>query len=320
MSQLRGLTLSCVLASMAGALLPTPAVAQLNGQNIKGDMGLKSGSQAPPGGYVVVPLYFYSADVLKDRNGNVLAKGSLDAAVFGGGLNYVTTKKIGGANYGFLVVLPWANNRIQGGRIDENPGAGISDMFVQPVNLGWHGKRADTTVAYGLYVPTGRFEAGASNNTGLGMWGHELQAGTTVFLDEARTWHAATTASFNFHSSKKDSDTKVGNILNLEGGVGRDLLGGGLSLGLAYYATYKLTDDRLGPVADVLVRGKNRVYGLGPEATLAIAAKQTVYGFVTVRYHWEMGARTSTEGGAFNILATFLLRPINLAPAKPAVP
>jgi hypothetical protein len=33
--------------------------AQLNGLNIKGDAGLKSGSQAPPGSYFVVPLYFY---------------------------------------------------------------------------------------------------------------------------------------------------------------------------------------------------------------------------------------------------------------------
>ena len=315
----RALVCSCVLALIAGVLSPTVAVAQLNGPNIKGDAGLKSGSQAAPGGYVIVPLYFYSADALKDRNGNEVAKGSLDAAVFGAGLNYVTSKKIAGANYGFMAVIPGANNRVQGGRIDENPGKGFTDIFVQPINLGWHAPRVDTTVGYGLYLPTGRYEDGAKNNTGLGMWGHELQAGTTVYFDDARTWHAATTASFNVFSEKKDSETKVGNILTLEGGAGRDLLGGGLSLGLSYYAAYKLTDDRLGPVADVLVRGKNRVYGVGPEATLAIAARKTIYGFVTVRYHWETGARTTTEGGAFNIMAVFLLKPLKLAPA-PAVP
>jgi hypothetical protein len=32
-----------------------------------------------------------------------------------------------------------------------------------------------------------------------------------------------------------------------------------------------------------------------------------------------MGARTTTEGGALNIMATFLLKPLKLAPA-PAVP
>ena len=45
---------------------PPPCAAQLNGDNIKGDAGLKSGSQAPPGAYVVVPLWFYTADAVKD--------------------------------------------------------------------------------------------------------------------------------------------------------------------------------------------------------------------------------------------------------------
>jgi hypothetical protein len=34
--------------------------------------------------------------------------------------------------------------------------------------------KADTLVAYGLYMPTGRYEEGAANNTGLGMWGRKL--------------------------------------------------------------------------------------------------------------------------------------------------
>jgi hypothetical protein len=239
-----------------------------------------------------------------------VATGSLDATVFGAGLNYVTQKKLWSANYGFMVVLPFANNRLQGGRIDENPGAGLTDMLVQPINLGWHTRRTDTLVSYGLYVPTGRYEDGADDNTGLGMWGQELQVGATFYFDEKRTWNAATMASFDTFSDKKDSDIHVGNILTLEGGAGRDFLGGGLGVGLAYYAGYKLTDDNLSPVANVLVGGKNRGYGLGPEVTLAIAARRTMYGFVTVRYQWEFGTRVAPEGAALNVLATFLTRPI----------
>ena len=224
---------------------PTHGFAQLNGQNIKGDGGLKSGSQAPPGTYVAVPLYFYTADQIKDRNGNELRTGSLDAAVFGIALNIVTTKRLAGATYGFLVVLPWANNRVQGvNDFDSNPGAGLTDMFVQPINLGWHKPRADAMVAYGLYLPTGRYDDGADNNTGLGMWAQELLFGTTVYLNETKRLHAASTATIDFQSEKENSSTKVGNILNLEGGVGADFLGGGLTAGLTYYGTYKLSDDR----------------------------------------------------------------------------
>jgi hypothetical protein len=169
-----------ILAVAIGIVNPAQSSARLNGQNIKGDAGLKSGSQAPPGTYVAVPLYFYTADQIKDRDGNELRTGSLDATVFGVALNVVTTKRIAGANYGFLVALPWANNRVQGvNDFDSNPGAGLTDLFIQPINLGWHKPRADAEVAYGLYLPTGRYQDGADNNIGLGMWAHELLFGTT---------------------------------------------------------------------------------------------------------------------------------------------
>ena len=58
-----------------------PAFGQLNGQNIKGDAGLKSGSQAPTGVYFAIPLWFYTADQVKDRDGDELVTGSLDAAM-----------------------------------------------------------------------------------------------------------------------------------------------------------------------------------------------------------------------------------------------
>ena len=123
------------LIVMAAIIILSPArsFAQLNGQNIKGDAGLKSGSQAPPGTYVAVPLYFYTADQIKDRDGKQLRTGNLDASVFGIALNVVTTRKIAGGTYGFLVALPWANNRVQGvNDFDSNPGAGLTDMFLHP--------------------------------------------------------------------------------------------------------------------------------------------------------------------------------------------
>jgi hypothetical protein len=35
-----------------------PAEAQLNTQHLKGTVGLKSGSQAPPGVYFIAPLFY----------------------------------------------------------------------------------------------------------------------------------------------------------------------------------------------------------------------------------------------------------------------
>lgn len=297
------------------ALAPAPAAAQLNSPSIRGDLGLKAGSQPAPGGYVFVPLYLYSADALKDRTGAEVARGQVDSSVFGVGIAVVTTRTIAGGTYGFAAVVPGANNRLQGGRIDENPGAGLTDIFVQPITLGWRRPRFDAIAGYGVFLPTGRFGDAEEGDTGLGMWGHELLAGSTVYLDAARRWHAATTATFVLHSEKRDTELRAGPVLNLEGGLGRDLLGGALSTGLTYYASWKVGDDRLPPRADVLVRGRNRVFGLGPEATVLLARKNTIYGSVSVRYQWEVGARVATEGGAFNILVNVLMRPLRLSAA-----
>ena len=312
--------LMAIWAIAMSLVCSTAVLAQLNGQNIKGDAGLKSGSQAPPGSYFVVPMWFYSADKLKDRDGDEISdalSGKLNASVASLAFTMITSKKLLGANYGFLAALAWANNRIQGGNdFDSDPGAGLTDAFVQPINLGWHFSRADLTAAYGLFVPIGRYEDGADDNTGLGMWGNELLIGGTLFLNQKKSLHLATTATFDFMSKKKDSDTKVGNIMNLEGGAGMDFLGGGLTLGLAYYGTFKLTEDEFDSgVVTNLASGKNSVWALGPEASLALAWGGKVHGFLTVRWEQEMNAKLTTEGSAWNLALVLPLKAIPIPKA-----
>ena len=296
--------------------LVAPAEAQLNTQHIKGTVGLKSGSQAPPGVYFIAPLwYVYKTDEVKDRDGNRLPfAADLTSHVYGGGISVVTTKTLLGGFYGFQVVFPaGANNRIQGTEIDANPGAGLTDSVITPLSLGWHLKRADATAGYTIFAPTGRYSDGANNNTGLGMWGQEFSVGTTAYLTESRQWHAATLASFDFQSKKEDSETKVGDAMNLEGGLGGDFLKGGLVAGLDYYASFKLTDDQIEGFPDILIRGKNKVFAVGPEVQLALAKNNTLYGFLKVSYQWEVYARTTTQGSALTILATFLMKPLKLS-------
>jgi hypothetical protein len=300
---------------IAFAASPPEARAQLITQHVKGSVGLKAGSQPPPGGYVVAPiLYVYSTDTVKDRDGNKLpGNANLTSSFFAAGYSQVTSKKILGGQYGFTILFPvGANNRIQGTEIDQNPGAGLTDSAVSPISIGWHKKRADVQTGFTIFIPTGRYTDGASNNTGLGMWGFEPMVATTVYVDEARKYHVATEMTLDFQSKKEDSENKVGNQLNLEGGFGGDFLKGGLTVGLCYYWAFKVSEDDIAGLPGILIRGKNKSFALGPEATLAIAAKKTVYGFVTVRYFWETYARTTTQGDAFLIQATFLTKPIKL--------
>lgn len=296
---------------------PRMALAQLNGFNIKGDIGLKSGSQAPPGGYVALFLYRYGADKIQTRTGETLpTQGDLTLGAGIGLISVVTPKKLLGANYGFAAgPLAVLNTAIESPRFDLDPSPGFGDIFVTPVSLGWHVPRADVMTSYSIFFPTGRYEEGADDNTGLGMWGQELALGTTVFLTGNKAWHVATNSAFEFHSGKQDSDAKVGTMLTLEGGIGRDFLKGAASLGLVYYAQWKLSEDTLTGLPGLLVQGKNRSFALGPELTFPIATKTKLFGFMTVRYEWETYARTTLQGNALAAMFTFLLKPVDL-PAK----
>lgn len=298
---------------LALALLAQPGRAQLNGFNIRGDTGSKAGTQAPQGMYVGGPFYWYGTERINNSSGTqVNPGGSLDMFIGGPLFSWVTPEKIFGANYSFTVALPIANTALEMPVFGQNPSPGLSDMYVQPLNLGWHLGRTDIIAGYGIYMPTGRYTAGANDNTGLGMWGHELFVGSTLYLDQAKAWHAASTVSFEFHSQKQDSQAQVGNLMTLEGGFGRDFLKGAATLGVAYYAQWKLSDDTLTGLPTLLVSGKNSTAAVGPELSLPLAAKKTVFGFLTFRYQWEILSHATTQGRGMNIQLIFPLKPIKI--------
>lgn len=91
-------------------------------------------------------------------------------------------------------------------------------------------------------------------------------------------------------------------------GVGKAFLQGAMSVGMAYYAQWKLTDDQFGVAPDLpdgLVLDNHRVYGLGPDITIPIATRTQLIALVNVRYLWETGARVKTEGQSLVLTATF---------------
>ena len=300
------------VVAIAGALLLTfglaPAHAQLNTQHIKGLVGLKGGSLPPPHWYVIAPLvYLYNTDTIKLKDGTKFPVDlSITSTAIAGGVSWVSTTKILGGVYNFQLLMPAGiNNRLQGTELDQSTGFGITDSAVVPIGLGWHFKRADAMANYAIFIPTGRYENGANDNTGFGMWGHEIAFGTTVYLTESKQYHAASVVSFDFQSKKEDSETKVGNTMNLEGGFGGDFMKGGITAGLVYYTSFKLTDDVIEGLPGIFVPGKNKVFALGPEVTIALASKSKVYGFLKLNYEWEVYARTATQGSEFSIMLTF---------------
>ena len=314
------------LVSALALLLTAPAEAQLNGSHTLGDFGVQSGSQPAPGFYSALFYLRYDADAIKGKDGNIVrpapnTPGSLAVSAVAPLAWYVSKSKIFGANYGAMVVLPFANASIEAPAfaVGETVDTSISDLLVRPLDLGWHTKRADVSAGLQIYMPTGRYERGGSDNIGKGMWSYEPFVGTTVYFDEKRTFSLATTAYWELHGNKKDTDVQVGQILSLQGGLGKSFLGGGLIVGAAYYAQWKLTEDQLAefelagdsPI-DLAVRGKHKVFAFGPDVTLPVASKSKLFALVNIRYLWESGAQLKTEGQTLVVNATFPIPSVRL--------
>jgi hypothetical protein len=309
---------------LLGLLWAAPAQAQLNGENLLGDMGVKSGTQPDPGLYVSTIYYRYRTDSLRDPDGRPAgldptgtANQTIHAAV--PLALWVTPKKVLGANFAMMAVLPIANGALEapGLGLSEEASTGLSDLYVMPAQLGWHLERADATVGVAFFAPTGRHSAGASDNLGKGMWSYEVSGGGTLYLDRNRSFSLSTTAFWETHSKKDGEvrvdhvvvdDVKVGQLLTLEGGVGKSFLHGAASIGMAYYAQWKLTADqwRVSPSSPVSPGDpvKHRVFGVGPDVTVPIATKTRLLALVNVRYMWEHGAQVKTQGHTLMITNT----------------
>lgn len=297
-----------VLALLETAALcgwPAMARAQLKGHYIPGFTGLQNGSLPAPGISLSLPFYVYPTHTIHDDDGHALpAQPDITSSFFGLGLAWVTHARWFGGNLGGQVMpISYVKARVESGSLDVPGSFAFTDMFFQPLWLGWSRKRADYTAGWSFFTPNGKWELGGSDNAGLGMWSNDFQAGTTVRLDNRQAWTTSLLATYEIHSHKRDTDIRVGDILTFEGGTGKSFstkVEGSpvprlVNVGLAYYAQFKVTSDTgSGPQAGALLAGRrDRVYGAGPEASILLPKTNL---FLDLRVVPEFGARNRTQG------------------------
>ena len=304
-------------------LAAAPASAQLKGHYIPGFTGLDDGTQPPPGISIALPIYAYPTDTIKNANGDTLGVSpSITASFVGLGLVVVTPTKVLGGHYGAQVIpIAFMKSRIEGNSLDVPGSFGFTDIYFQPLWLGWNTPRADYSVGYGFFAPTGKWNLGATDNAGLGMWSHDLQAGTTVHLDTKHEWSTSGLATLELHSTKKDSTLQVGNILTLEGGTGRAFyervqgtpLPRIVNIGAVYYGQFKVSaDSGSGPLLDPrLADGKDHVFAAGGEASIFLPKAKLL---LDARVMAEFGAHTRTQGLTMLFSAAYQLKSLVNAP------
>ena len=204
--------------------------------------------------------------------------------------------------------LPIANNSLASdvtGSI--SGGGGLADSYYQPVILGWALKRLDIRAIYGFLAPTGRFEAGASDNVGSGYWTHVLASGQTFYLTEDRRTAVSAFQMYEFHSTQESTDIKPGQTFDLDYSVTRmfpfeeDLQ---LQVGLVGYGGWQTTDKQGPAVTPLEMAARYRVNALGATANVLLPSRRVSLGAKFLR---EFSNRSTFQGYSIQIFGSINL-------------
>lgn len=265
------------------------------GHYTSGVEGIKAGTVPPPGGsgfYGKLYNCYYSAGEQRDNRGKK-APGNfdLDVLVQGYRLIYSSDIEILGGNLLFDILIPLQYTDISRtgfGAFGDSRG-GLGDIFIEPVFIGWHGERWDALAAFGVYVPTGRYDSTRPASPGKGFWTYLFSLGGTVYLDPEKTWSLSALARYQIHTRQDETDITAGDHFSFEWGLGKSI--GKLDLGVAGYCHWQLEDDK-GPnrtIPDL----RERSFAAGPEIAYTF---ESVGLNVSLRSLWEFESKNKTQG------------------------
>jgi hypothetical protein len=316
---------------LAGA---SPALAQQKGQWVPGQFGLNAGAIPDPGITYANLALNYSAGQLNNSDGTRIPgiNGTYSFWVDENIFYYVPKHRFLGAYFMPYVALNYANGEVVANITGTNlntggGGSGFADMFVQPLNLGWHLKRADVVVGYAFTAPTGRFTQGASDNVGSGYWGNNITTGTTVYITKNKATTANLTTDWEIHGQKSATNITPGQAFTIEWGLGQVLplkkdFSQLLQLGLVGYDQWQVSPNSgtttVGgtPIPQSSIPFYS-VHAIGLQANYILPAKSLSAFF---KYYDEYHALARPQGRTFVFGFSWTLRIPKPEPPTPSPP
>ncbi len=319
------------LSILAGFALVTASTlqSQQKGQYVPGQWGLNAGVIPQPGLSYANMTINYSASQLNNSSGNHLPN---VAGTYGFWANenilfYVPKVKIFGGYFApYIAIVPASGSLvadISGTNLGASGGgSGLGDTWVQPVNMGWHLKRADFNAGYAFVAPTGRFVPGASNNVGSGYWGNDITTGTTVYITKNKGTSANLFTDWETHGQKTGTNLTPGKAFTDEWGLGQVLplkkdFSRLLQLGLIGYDQWQVSSNggTIGPGLPASAVPFYSVHAIGLQSNFILPPKNLLFFF---KYENEYRALARPEGRTFVFGFTWTLRiPKPTPPPKP---
>jgi len=147
----------------------------------------------------------------------------------------------------------------------------------------------------------GRFSPGAKDNRGTGFWALVYSLGAVYYPGGDRNaWSVSAVARIEQNFEQRGSGITPGNDLVVDWGVSRmfRVADRPVDAGVSGFGTWQITAQE-GPAGTKLDR--YRLYGIGPEASVAIFAPLTL----RVRAQWEFAGHNIVRGNNLWIIVNY---------------
>ena len=283
-----------------------PALAQNRGVYPLGLSAINSGVTPDAGLTYNNAFLFYARDEQKGGNGEVLATGQQAVLLDMNTLVWVSGAEIatlGGARFSSAVTVPIANNSLSSsaqGAI--SGGGGLGDLYLQPVIFAWRMERADIRAIFGLLAPTGKFNAGATDNVGNGYWTPVFAAGETFYLSADKATTLSAFEMYEFHSTQSGTHIHPGETLDLDYSVMHAfaLPDSRLQVGLVGYGAWQTTAKTGPSITSAEEAQRYRVNALGVGLNYVLPARKVT---LSLKYFDEFSNQWTYQGYSVQISA-----------------
>jgi hypothetical protein len=291
------------LAIFINAGLSQAAEAQIRGVYPTG-MNATNAGVTPGSGFTYSNLFIFNArDESKGSTGEVVATGSNAVMIDLNTFVWVSRRTLlGGAKFSATVSPLVSNNSLVSDTSGQlSAGGGFGDFFVQPFILGWQTDRIAFRTAYGELAPTGRFNAGASDNVGSGYWTHAPSVGATIYLSRDKATTLSAFHMYEFHTIQEGTDIHPGQNADLDYSIAQMIRVNEetrLQLALVGYGQWQTTDKTGPTITAAQGTGHYAVNALGFATHVSLPARKVNLG---LKYFKEFSNRSTYQGYTLQI-------------------
>jgi hypothetical protein len=250
------------------------------------------GALPPPGVHFLLYASHYTADSLRDNQGNkVPVDFSLRANSLAPRVIWVTPQQILGGQLAFHAIAPLVELKVDMGGARRTK-SGLGDMTFG-VGLGYHvSPELHWLAGVDVNAPTGEFDKTSMANVGRNYWNLEPLVGISYVQKSG--WNGDVKLMYDFNARNKDTDYRSGQELHLDFAAGW-AFGNGWTAGVGGYAYSQTTDDT--SAGAVVSSNRGRVLALGPSVKFDSGGKW----FLTAKYEQEFSVRNRPQGGGLKL-------------------